>query len=131
MISFIHQPAILTVARILFVALFFQDAIFNKIMHAEKSMALMASMNLPFRKVLLVLLVAFELIGGLMLIMNWYTSIVVLFFGLFCFTVSFLFHPFWQYKNLADMQNQMNHFMKNMAISGGAIYIAAYSLLSS
>jgi putative oxidoreductase len=129
MVNFIQQPAMLTIARILFASLFFQDAIFNKIMHSKNSLALMASMNLPFTKVLLILLVAFELIGGLMLILNWYTPIVVLLFGLFCFTVSFLFHPFWQYDNLADMQNQMNHFMKNMAISGGAIYIAAYSLL--
>jgi putative oxidoreductase len=128
MINGIQQPGILTVARLMFAALFLQDAIFNKIMHASNSIALMASMNIPFTKAMLVIVVAFELIGCLMLILNWHTPILALLFGLFCLVVSFVFHPFWQYDKLADIQNQMNHFMKNMAIAGGAIYIAAYNM---
>lgn len=118
------RSIILVIARILFASLFFQDAIFNKIMHANQSMSLMSSIHLPFPKVLLVLIIAFELIGGCLLILGFYTQIICILFAVFCIAVSLMFHRFWQYSEFSVMQNQMNHFMKNLAIAGGAIYIA-------
>jgi putative oxidoreductase len=38
---------------------------------------------------------------------------------------AFAAHRFWTF-DAAQYANQMNHFMKNMAIIGGLLFIAAY-----
>lgn len=122
----LNHPAVTFLARMLVALLFVQDALFNKLMHADSSQALMASIGIPFTSTVLVFIVGLELLAALLLLLNLYTHIVAIMIALFCVCVSFLFHPFWQFDAFDLLQNQMNHFMKNMAIAGGSIYMACY-----
>jgi putative oxidoreductase len=79
-----------------------------------------ASLGLPSPLLALVIAIAVELGGGILLAIGYRTRIVSL--GLVAFTVAtaLLFH-----NNLAD-QMQMIQFLKNLAITGGLLQIAAF-----
>lgn len=123
------QNIALVFARILFVSVFiFQDAIYNKIIFASRSMQYMQHFDLPFPAVLLVLTVILELLAGYMIITGWKAQWGA--FLIFCFTLvaTVIFHRFWTYSDPAEMQNQLNHFMKNISIMGGAMFIMVFGV---
>lgn len=78
------------------------------------------SVGLPFPELAYVGAVAVELIGGLMLLVGYRTRWVALALALFTLATAFLFHS-----ALAD-QNQFIHFLKNIAVTGGLIQVAAF-----
>ncbi len=109
-------------------ALIFIFAGFHKITGFEGTAGYMASHGLPMPQVLLVATIVIELIGGLMLLIGWQAKLAAAAIFLFLIPATVLFHAFWTV-NPADamlLQNQMNHFMKNLAIMGGMLYIVAY-----
>ena len=61
-----------------------------------------------------------EVIGSLLLIAGYRVRVVALVMAAFTFLAALFFH-----KNFAD-QNQMIHFMKNIAITGGLFQVAAF-----
>lgn len=123
------QNIALVIARILFVAVFaFQDAIYNKIIYATRSIQYMSHFGLPYPTVILVLTVILELIAGFMIITGWQAKYGA--FLIFCFTLgaTAICHRFWTYAGPAEIQNQLNHFMKNISIMGGAIFIMVFGV---
>ena len=78
----------------------------------------MASMGVP--GALLPLVIALEIAGGLALIIGWKTRWAAGALAAFTILAAAIFH-----NNFAD-QMQMLMFMKNLAISGGLLFIAAY-----
>lgn len=109
-------------------ALIFIFAGFHKITGFEGTAGYMASHGLPMPQVLLVATIVIELIGGLMLLIGWQAKLAAAAIFLFLIPATLAFHAFWTV-NPADamlLQNQMNHFMKNLAIMGGMLYIVAY-----
>lgn len=109
-------------------ALIFIFAGFHKLTGFEGTAGYMASHGLPLPHVLLVATIAIELIGGLMILMGWQARLAATAIFLFLIPTTLLFHAFWNV-NPADamaLQNQMNHFMKNLAIMGGMLYIMTY-----
>ena len=109
-------------------ALIFIFAGFHKITGFEGTAGYMASRGLPMPQVLLVATIVIELIGGLMLLIGWQAKLAAAAIFLFLIPATLVFHAFWTV-NPADamlLQNQMNHFMKNLAIMGGLLYVVAY-----
>ncbi|WP_051974780.1 DoxX family protein [Cupriavidus necator] len=84
--------------------------------------AWMASAGLPLASVLLVLTIAVEVGGGLTLITGWNARWGALVLALFLVPVSLVFHGFWS-ADVANYQNQFNHFFKNIAILGGMLVV--------
>ncbi|MDQ3027251.1 MAG: DoxX family protein [Pseudomonadota bacterium] len=119
------------VGRIL-LALIFVIAGFGKISGFEGTVGYMASKGLPMPQVLLVLTILLELGGGLLLIIGWKVRWVTLAFFLWLIPTTLIFHKFWGIE-AAQVQNQMNHFLKNVSIMGGMLLLwasgaGAYSL---
>jgi putative oxidoreductase len=85
----------------------------------------MASAGMPHPELLLPFAIAIELGGGLMLLFGWKTRLAAL--ALFVFTIpaTLIFHNFWA-ADAANAQNQMIHFMKNVTILGGMLYVMAF-----
>lgn len=109
-------------------ALIFIFAGFHKITGFEGTAGYMASHGLPMPQVLLAATIVIELVGGLMILLGWQARLAAAAIFLFLIPTTLIFHAFWNV-NLADgmaLQNQMNHFMKNLAIMGGMLYIVAY-----
>jgi len=79
--------------------------------------AYMSSAGVP--GALLPLVIITEVGGALAIIVGWKTRTVALVLASFCLLTAITFH-----RNFAD-QNQMIHFLKNVAIAGGFLLLVA------
>lgn len=86
----------------------------------------MAQAGLPLVPLLLVLTIAVELGGGLMVLLGWRARTAALVMFLFMIPVTLVFHAFWGLTDPAAHYQQQIHFMKNIAIMGGLMFIAAF-----
>src|SRR4249919_4164083 len=82
----------------------------------------MASSGVPFAKLLLVLTIAIEVGAGLLLIVGRQTRWAALTLALFIVPVTLVFHAFWN-ADAAQFQDQLTHFLKNLAIFGGMLLL--------
>ncbi len=115
------------VGRILLAAIFV-IAGFNKITGFEGTAAYMASMGLPVPQLLLLATILIELCGGLMILLGWQARLAAAALFLFVIPATFIFHAFWNMDpaDVMTLQNQMNHFLKNLAIMGGLLYVVVH-----
>lgn len=79
----------------------------------------------PYVDVIVIIAIALELIGGLMVLLGFYTRFGALLLFLFMIPTTILFHSFWYYDDPAQKM-QLVMFLKNFAIMGGVLYIMAY-----
>lgn len=80
---------------------------------------------LPLSPTLLVLGTIAELGGGLLVLTGIQVRLGALMLCCFLIPTTFLFHNFWDYEGI-EFQNQMWHFMKNLAIFGGGLTLLAF-----
>lgn len=107
------------------IAQIFLIAGFGKISHFSHTAAYMASMGLPMTDALLTLTLALEIGGGLMILFGFYTRYAAVAFFVWLIPVTLTFHAFW-HADAASLQNQINNFMKNIAIMGTMVYLAVH-----
>ncbi len=101
-----------------FIALIFVVAGYSKIGGYAGTVAYMESTGVP--GLLLPLVIALELGGGLLIIAGFQTRIVAFLLSGFCLASAALFH-----NNFAD-QMQSILFMKNVAIAGGFLFLVVH-----
>ena len=104
------------VGRIL-IALMFVTSGFSKISGYAGTQGYMEAMGVP--GALLPLVIAVELLGGLVVMLGWHTRIAAFLLAGFSLLSALLFHA-----NFGD-QMQMIMFMKNISIAGGFLMIVA------
>lgn len=110
--------------RILLALIFILSG-FNKLMDWDGTLQYMSSKNLPMTQVLLGLTILIELGGGLLIAVGWYARWAALAIFLFLIPVTLVFHGFWAFEGM-ERNMQRIQFMKNLAIMGGMLYIAAF-----
>lgn len=111
-----YIPYFNTIGRILIAAIFLLSGV-SKISGFEATQGYMAAMGVP--GALLPLVIAFEVGAALAIIVGFKTRIVALALAGFSIATAVLFHG-----NLGD-QTQFIMFMKNIAISGGFLFLVA------
>ena len=104
----------------LLIAIMFIFSGFGKIMAPEATQGYIASVGLPVPLLSYLLAIVVEIGGGILLVVGYQTRIVSLVVAAFTLATAVFFH-----NNFAD-QNQMIHFMKNIAIAGGLLQVAAF-----
>ena len=122
-----NNPAVVNAAALLgriLLAIIFIKSGWGKIGGFEGTAGYMASKGLPMVQVLLVLTILVELGAGLLLAIGYKARWAALVLFLFLVPVTFVFHPFWGIPP-EQVQNQMNHFLKNVAIMGGMLMVFA------
>ena len=82
-------------------------------------------LGFPAPEVFAVLAIIIEIGGAILLIIGWKTRWVAWLLSLFVLIAAFAAHRFWEF-DAAQYANQMNHFMKNMAIIGGLFFVASF-----
>lgn len=107
------------------IAQIFLLAGFSKIGSFAQTAGYMGSLGLPMADLLLTLTIVLEIGGGLMILLGFYTRYAAIAFFFWLIPVTLTFHAFW-HADAAGMQNQMNHFMKNIAIMGTMVYLAVH-----
>jgi putative oxidoreductase len=105
--------------RVFIAALFLLSGV-GKIVSPSMTEGYIASAGLPAPLFGLLIAVLVEVGGGLLLIVGFRTRIVALLLAAFTLATALVFHH-----NFAD-QNAMTHFLKNFAIIGGLLQIAAF-----
>ncbi len=106
-------------------ALIFVLSGWGKIAGFEGSVAYMASKGMPFPQFLLPGAILIELGGGLVLMIGWNARWAALAIFLFCIPTTLIFHNYWAVPP-EQAQNQMIHFLKNLAVMGGLLYVVAF-----
>ena len=114
------RDASMTALGRLFLATLFLLSGFSKLAGAAATTGYIASAGLPLPGVAYVLAVIVEIGGGLLLLVGFQARLAAAVLAVFTLVAAIFFH-----NNFAD-QNQMIHFMKNLAITGGLLQIAAW-----
>ncbi|HEY9803025.1 MAG TPA: DoxX family protein [Leptolyngbyaceae cyanobacterium] len=103
-----------------FLAVIFIYAGLNKVFNFAGTSASMAKAGLPIVEVLLVFTIAFQILGGLSIILGYKAQIGAILLIIFMIPATLVFH-----NPLAD-PSQFNNFFKNLSIIGGLLLILAY-----
>lgn len=105
--------------RVLLASLFLISGI-GKLMAPAATKAYIASAGVPVPELAYLLALGVELGLATVLIAGYRTRLVALLMALFTLATALFFHT-----HFGD-QNQMIHFLKNVAITGGLLQVAAY-----
>lgn len=121
--------ALLTqIARLLLASIFVISGV-RKAMAFGAVSGMMASKGFPIADVALVLTIILEIVGGILLVVNWHAKYAAWALAAFTLAAGTLFHAFWHKWGAPppEFNNELNHFLKNVAIIGGLLMIAAQS----
>lgn len=110
------QPLSAPLGRLFLATIFFMSGL-TKITSYAGTQGYMDAMGVP--SMLLPLVIALEVLGGLAVILGWKTKVVALVLAGFTIASALLFHA-----DFSD-QMQMGMFMKNIAITGGFLMLVA------
>ena len=119
-----YHPTMLLVGRIL-LALLFLVAGVRKIMAIAGTAGYMAKLGMPMPEVMVYVAILFEVGGAILLIVGWKARYAAWALALFVLIATFMAHRFWNITDAAQYGNQLNHFLKNFAIIGGMLFVAA------
>jgi len=119
-----NNSAVLVAARALLSAVFLVAGV-RKIMIWGPQVAYFTKLGFPMPEVMTVLAIAIELGAGLALLVGWRTRQAAWLLALFVLIATFMAHRFWEF-DAATQANQMNHFLKNLAIIGGLAFVASF-----
>lgn len=112
------------VARSL-IALIFILSGFSKIGGFAGTVGYIASKGLPLPQLAAIAAIIVELGGGILVVLGWKARWAALAMAVFTAIAAVLFHNFWAVP--ADqVQNQMIHFMKNISMVGGLLYVVVH-----
>lgn len=117
--STLNQSAVPAIGRVLLAAIFIFSGV-GKALAPAGTIGYIASSGLPFATLGLVAAVAIELGGGVMLALGIKTRLVAAALAVFSVVTALVFHH-----ALGD-QNQLIHFMKNIAMAGGLLQVVAF-----
>ncbi len=106
-------------------SLIFLLSAFGKLMNLSGTAGYMASKNMPLVPLFLAGAIAFELLGGLSVLLGfkarWGAAALIF----FLIPATLIFHNFWAYEGM-EQQMQMINFLKNVAIGGGLLTLIAH-----
>ena len=112
-------PHLSSVGRVLLALIFILSGI-GKIGAPEATQGYIASVGIPIPTLAFLAAIVAEVGGGALLLVGYRARLVSLLLAAFTVATALLFHS-----NFGD-QNQMIHFLKNLAIAGGLLQVAAF-----
>ena len=112
------QPAVAAAGRVLLEALFLVSGI-QKLFVPDMIQGYIASAGLPVPSLVYAITVAIEIGAGALLLIGFRTRLMAWVLAAFTVAAALIFH-----RALGD-PNQFVHFLKNLAIAGGLVHIAA------
>jgi putative oxidoreductase len=112
----------LVLGRVLLSAIFILSGL-GKLPHFHDMAGMMASKGIPLASVALVITLLIEIGGGLLVLTGYKAKYAALVIALWLIPVTLIFHHFWGIP-AEQQQDQMVHFLKNVAIMGGLLVLA-------
>lgn len=118
------QKAAVLIGRLCIALLFFQSGWHKIGAGFEPNLKVMAAKGIPMPDVLLAVSIAMVFAGGVMILLGWYARAAALVLAVWMVPVTIYYHAFWE-ADPAQLFNQTNHFMKNLAITGALLHLFA------
>ena len=115
--------ALALIGRLLLAPMFLLSG-YSKIGGFAGTAGWIASKGLPMPEVLTGAALVVELVAGVMLVLGWKARWAALALAVFTAVASYFFHNFWAMPEAQQMTQQL-FFMKNVAVIGGLLLIAA------
>ncbi|HEV7522725.1 MAG TPA: DoxX family protein [Candidatus Angelobacter sp.] len=112
----------LVLGRVLLSVIFILSGL-GKLPHFHDVAGMMASKGIPLASVALAITLLIEIGGGLMVLTGYKANYAALVIALWLIPVTLIFHHFWGIP-AEQQQDQMIHFLKNVAIMGGLLILA-------
>lgn len=109
----------------LLIAFIFIFAGFGKLTGFEGTVGYIASKGMPLPALAAVAAILIELGGGIMLAVGWKARWAAAALAIFAAMTAVIFHNFWAVAP-DQAQNQMIHFMKNLSMMGGLLFVVVY-----
>jgi putative oxidoreductase len=120
-----YHPLILLAGRLLIASVYLVAGV-RKVMGFAGTVGYFTKLGFPAPEFVTVLAIIIEIGGGLLLVFGWKTRWAAWLIALFTLIAAFAAHRFWEIADPGQYGNQMNHFLKNMAIVGGLIFVATF-----
>jgi putative oxidoreductase len=114
-----NQAVLALIGRVVLAAVFILSGV-SKLGAASEFQGYIASVGLPAPLLGYIIALIVEIGGGALLLVGYRTKLVAGVLAAFCVIAAILFH-----RALGD-QNQLIHFMKNLAMAGGLLQIVAF-----
>ena len=118
------NPVLPLVGRILISALFLTAGARKAVTFAG-TVGYLAKLGFPAPEVMAVIAIVIEIGASILLIIGWRTRWVAWLLALFVLIATFAAHRFWEFE-ATQLQNQLNHFLKNFAIIGALLLVAGF-----
>ncbi len=119
----IQEQKIVVAARAL-MALIFIVAGIRKLLAWGASVGYFTKLGIPLPELLLALTIAFEIVGGIALVIGWQTRYVAIALAFFTMVSAFIAHAFWAAEP-PQFNGQLLNFLKNAAMAGGFLLFYA------
>ena len=116
------NPTLTLIGRILIGTLFLVAGIM-KAMNIAGTTAYMTRLGFPAPELMAYLSTVIELASGVLLIIGWQTRRVAWLLVVYVAIATGMAHRFWEYEQ-AQRGNQINHFLKNLALIGAMLFVA-------
>jgi putative oxidoreductase len=117
------MDVVFLVGRILFALIFVASGFMAHLAQARGMAEYARSQGAPAPGLMVPLSGVVIIVGGLSVALGVYADLGALLLAGFAFSVAFFMHAFWREQDPQMQQNQMAHFMKNMALVGGALVL--------
>jgi putative oxidoreductase len=115
------QSWTLLIGRILIGSLFLVEGI-RQVMSNAGSVVYFNKLGFPAPETMVWLSIIIHIAGGILLIVGWKTKWVSWLLLALVVIATAMAHRFWQFES-AQYGNQLDHFLKNLAIIGGLLYV--------
>jgi len=112
------------ISRLLISAIFLSSGYF-KAAHFSATAQSLAGLNIPLPTLAAVVAILIEIGGGLAILIGWHARLAAWLQFLYLVPVTIMIHNFWA-APAAMQQDQMAHFLKNVAIMGGLLFFTQY-----
>lgn len=104
-------------------ALLFIVAGVRKLFAYKAILGYFAAIGIPAPEIVLPLTILLEIGGGLLLLLGWRAGWIAIALAVFSVAAGLLGHRFWAVQP-AQFSDQLNHFLKNLALAGGLTLVA-------
>lgn len=97
----------------------------RKAMGVAGTTAYFTKLGFPAPEAMVWIAIICEIGGGVLLLIGYRARLMAWLLALLTVIATFMAHRFWEFEP-AQYNNQLNHFLKNAALIGGLLYVAAF-----
>jgi putative oxidoreductase len=118
-----YHSSVLLLSRLFLAGIFVVFGI-RKLLAVTGTAGYFAKLGLPMADIVVWLVILLEIGGGILLIIGWRTRLVAWILAAFVVLATLAAHRYWEF-DAAQYVPQLTNFMKNLAITGGLLSLAA------